>query len=123
MKNRQLLESLAEITVTCEPEDSAIEGNASAIDDETDKRIVTRIRKQLSHGNDWAWCVAGVHATYAGETASAYLGFCSYKSEADFIESSGYFDDMRRESLSELAAILHDKRKMLQRVILQGIIE
>ena len=45
-----------EIEVFCEPEDMSIDGNASAIDDDTDAQIAAHIREQLNMGNQWAWC-------------------------------------------------------------------
>lgn len=92
------------ITVECLPEDMRIEGNASAIDDETDRQIADNIREQLANGNDWAWCIVRVRAEYKGLRADSYLGGCSYKSREDFMLPGGYYDDMRAEVIADLSA-------------------
>src|SRR6185437_10461597 len=81
------------VELFAEPEDTEIEGNASAIDEETDRETNESIRAQLASGNEWAWCCAHVRVTYtdpaSGEdlTSDQYLGGCSYASAADFIGS------------------------------------
>lgn len=50
-------------SVTLEPEDIPIEGNAMASgDSEVDRETETWIRDQLDRGNIAAWCVAIVRA-------------------------------------------------------------
>lgn len=93
----------ASITLTCEPSDIPIEGNASAIDAETDRKQERWIKRQLARGNEWAWCTAIVRASYAGLTGSDVLGCCSYLSESDFKQPGDYYDDMVREALRDLA--------------------
>ena len=71
-----------------------IEGNASAIDEKTDRETVDWIRGQLARGNDWAWCSVQVIATIPdmgvrGE--SSWLADTTWsKSERDF--KSGDFE-------------------------------
>lgn len=91
------------IEVICSPEDVPIEGNASAIDPVTDAETVSRIKRQLRHGNEWAWCQVQVRVTYRDVLeASDYLGCCSYDSEDDFRRPGGYFDDMVAECIRQL---------------------
>lgn len=90
-----------------EPEDLSIEGNCSAVDAKTDARTERWIRKQLGNGNEWAWCSVKVTATLGEFEGTAYLGACSYKSEADFVKG-GYYDDMCDEALDELDAALSE---------------
>lgn len=93
-----------EFRLLCEPEHCAIEGNASAIDAETDAGIVAGIRSQLDAGNEWAWCFVTVEARHpllGGIVGRDSLGCCSYRSEADFREPGGYFDDMKSEALED----------------------
>lgn len=92
-------------TLHCDPEWSSVEGNCSAIDPETDAETARWIWEQLDSGNDWAWCQACVTAEYDGLTGRAYLGCCSYESEASFREC-GYFDDLKKEALADLQAQL-----------------
>lgn len=91
------------IMVEATPCDEPIEGNASAIDDVTDKRIAAEIRAELEGGNMWAWCEVHVRVTYRGIlSADAYLGGCSYKSERDFRHDNGYFGDLVQECLDSI---------------------
>lgn len=96
------LKRLADITIECEPEHVPIGGNASAIDEETDRENEAAIREQLRAGNAWAWCTVVVRAEYLGIEGTDVLGCCSYASEADF-KQGGYYDDMVRHALNELA--------------------
>ncbi len=102
--NTQNLLSVEDIEWTLEalPEDSSIEGNASAIDEETDAEIAESIREQLESGNEWAWCVAKVTGKWNGIEISDYLGGCSYKSADDFKALGGYFQDMQEAVRAEI---------------------
>jgi hypothetical protein len=95
-----------EFTLTCLPEDIQIEGNASAIDPETDKEIADDIRQQLERGNSWAWCVVKVEAKWKGLKGSDILGGCSYKSEKDFVDNSCYYEDMKQTAYCNLLSNL-----------------
>ena len=107
------LSNLFDVSVECLPEDMPIEGNASAIDDETDAEIARDIRDQLEQGNPWAWCTVRVSVSteIAGMTFQRdnYLGGCSYKSEEDF-KKCGYFTDMVAECSDDLAEDLKNLR-------------
>lgn len=87
-------------------EDIPVEGNASAIDPKTDKKIANEIYKQLENGNEWAWCTVKVECNYRGFTGTAYLGACSYKNHKDFIANSGYYEDMKDKAYQELIRII-----------------
>ncbi len=88
-------------SLTCLPEDSGPEGHFASGDDDMDREDCAAIRADYDSGNDWAWCVAKVTATWRGLSADAYLGGCSYASEADF-RAGGYYDDMCAECLADL---------------------
>jgi hypothetical protein len=46
----------------------------------------------------WLWFIAKVTASKCGvELAETYLSGCCYESKEDFIENSGYYDDMVKE--------------------------
>jgi hypothetical protein len=67
------------------------------------------VREQLANGNQWAWCITRVearwndgHRTFKGE--SNWLGGCSYRSEADFKQPGGYYDDMKKEAYDDLVS-------------------
>lgn len=67
-------------------------------------------------GNEWAWCIAVVRVSYGGIDATDILGACSYKSEADFRQPGGYFDDMIGEAIESLAVQLQTCGDDLPRV-------
>lgn len=52
--------------------------------------------------NSWAWCQIRVSAHWHGIATCDYLHACSYKSKEDFIENSGYYDDMVNECIDQL---------------------
>lgn len=88
-------------------EDVPVNGNASAIDEETDKEIEDYINDELESGNVWAWCTIEVKASYKGISASDYLGCCSYKDEEDF-KKGGYYEDMKQIAFDNLIEELQD---------------
>jgi hypothetical protein len=58
---------------------------------------------QKSKRNPWHWCVVKITGYYKGlESEPEYLGSCSYKSQKDFIENSGYYEDMVNTILTDL---------------------
>jgi hypothetical protein len=52
--------------------------------------------------NEYAWFCAKVEVTYNNLEATEYLGGCSYKSENDFKENSGYYEDMVQTCIDEI---------------------
>lgn len=55
---------------------------------------IRRINNEYNSGNIYAWFCAKVTVKYRGFEADDYLGGCSYESEKDFKENSGYYADM-----------------------------
>jgi len=111
--DRAKLRKHVNITLTCEPDDLPIEGNALASgDDAEDRRAEQWIRDQLARGNEWAWCVAIVTVEFAGVIERDTLGACSYESEADF-KRGGYYEDMIGEAIERLAERLEDQNDAL----------
>lgn len=107
--NRELTADDVEFIIENEPEDTPIEGNASAIDEKTDRKVAKSIRDQLRRGNTWAWCRVKVSACWNGFAGSDYLGCCSYRSEKDF-KTHGPLHDMRAEALAALNALLEESK-------------
>lgn len=70
-------------------------------EEDLDPRAARWVRKQLDSGNDWAWCVVKVTASYKGFEGTDYLGASSYKSEKDF-KRGGYYEDMQQRALESL---------------------
>jgi len=96
------LKKVAAVKLFVEPEDRSYVGE---FDDPT---CVEWIRDQLARGNEWAWCIVKVSATYKGITCSDYLGGCAYESRQSFMAGGGYYDDMVHTALTELAGELEE---------------
>lgn len=113
---RKLTLGAVEFSLEIHPEDIPIEGNCSAIDDETDASTERWIREQLERGNEWAWCTVVVKAQWNGFEASDALGACSYSSEKDFVQPGGYFDDMKANALAQLNDSLRETNENLKKL-------
>jgi len=114
MKLRKLTKDDVEIRLMCFPEDTPIEGNAMASgDDAVDKETEQWIHDQLERYNEWAWCCAKVVVYWKGFRASDTLGCCSYKSEEDFKQPGGYYDDMVNTAIERLNDSLANMHKEL----------
>lgn len=100
-----------EIELFGEPEDMQIEGNASAVDPETDAETNTWIRNQLDRGNEWAWCCVHVRVTYNGIVADEYLGGVSCRNEKEVRDE--FLPDMVSECIDTINAEL-TKREPLK---------
>ena len=84
------------------PEDEPLDGNLCA--HEEDHECSEWTRKQLEQGNVWAWCRVTVTASWRGLVGRDSLGCCNYKSQEDFMQEGGYYQDMRYEALADLQA-------------------
>ncbi len=71
-------------------------------DDEADKEEEDKIIERLENGDIWAWCCVRVAVSYKGCTGTDYSGCCTYNDEKDFIDNSGYFEDMKQTAFNEL---------------------
>lgn len=90
-----------EFTVECEPEIEPTRGNVCCCGD-PGCGAESWVLEQLEQGNMWAWCTVTVKASWHGITGWDVLGCCSYQSEADFIENSGYMECMKLSALEHL---------------------
>jgi hypothetical protein len=111
---RKLTEAEVEFRLECLPEDASIKGNCSAISPEEDSKAEKWIEDQLESGNEWAWCTIRVSAHWNEFEGDDYLGCCSYRSEADFKQPGGYYDDMKAEALAELNRKVSDAAEQLE---------
>jgi hypothetical protein len=111
---RELTPGEVEFEVECHPEEIPIRGNCSAVDDMTDRKTEKWIYDQLRRGNQWAWCMVRVVARWKEYEADDTLGACSYRSEKQFREPGGYFDDMKHEALANLNAELAQHAEALE---------
>lgn len=105
---KALIEDQVEFEIICEPEEIEIHGNASAIDDDTDRETEEWITDQLNSGNEWAWCCVHVIARWKDFEGHDHLGCCSYESEEDF-KAGGYWEDMKARALDDLNATIKDQ--------------
>lgn len=93
---KKLTEKDVEFSIDITPE---LDTPESAIED---PETIKWIDKELAKGNDWAWCFVRVSAHWNGITGFDSLGCCSYKSEEDFKQDGGYYEDMKKEALRDL---------------------
>lgn len=96
-----------EYTIETRPSDIEIEGNASAIDEETDRATYDWICDQLERGNEWAWCDVIVTAEYRDHKGYASLGCVSTSGEEAFKRS--HYEDMQWEAREHLSSTLEDE--------------
>jgi len=96
-----------EIIFTNEPEYIPIEGNCmDSGDKDYDKKCEQEIINDLVY-NEYAWFCAKVVVSFSGiESEAEYLRCCSYKDKNDFINNSGYYDDMVSTAHSNLESKL-----------------
>jgi hypothetical protein len=111
---RPLTEADVEFEIECVPEDLPIQGNASAIDDETDAQLERDLREQLERGNEWAWCLVRVTARWAEYEGYDYLGGCSYASKEQFMHPKGYYPDMKARALADLNDVIATHARNLE---------
>ena len=112
MKNNTLSDYLKEqldIEIKVEPEDEHPRGYFDSGDEEADKALVEKILEE-SKWNEWAWCMVTVKVSLHGKVLGREcLGGCSYESQSDFIQNSGYYEDMvdsaMREAVDELVVL------------------
>lgn len=100
MKIKALTTKDVTITVTPEQEDITPQDYFNSIDGNTE--VATAIEQQIATGNSYAWCTIEVQCTFKQLVATEYLGCCNYKSEQDFIDNSGYYQDMVNACLADL---------------------
>lgn len=90
-----------------EPEFESPENCFDSGDVTVDKKMVAEIVRRALNGDPYAWFCAHVRVTYCDTlTADTYLGCCSYDSMRDFIDNSGYYNDMVDECIADINAQL-----------------
>lgn len=103
MLTKEQLRAAATIRLRAEQSDIPVRGNAMVSGDSAlDKQVEDEIIARLGAGDIWAWANVLVTAEWHGLTGTDSLGGCSYKDEADFIQNSGYYDDMVSNAIDEL---------------------
>lgn len=100
---RQITLEEIDFSLIVEQDFIGVRGNAIASGDEQfDKQYEDGILDRLDSGDEWAWAMVEIRGTWNGISASDYLGGCTYDDEQDFIENSGYYDDMREAVRAEI---------------------
>ena len=101
-------------SVTAKQDDMPVRGNASAIDDETDRIVEDGILDRLDRGDVWAWADVTVACRVPGWqlVGHAYLGGCSYADREDFCAPGGYCDDLKREAYADFIRTLEALQRM-----------
>ena len=100
---RKLTKEDVEFRVNAVDDDLPVRGNAQASgNDEDDREVEDGIIDRLEGGDVWAWALVTVTAHWKEFVGQAVLGGCSYKDEAEFISSGGYYDQMCEEALKSL---------------------
>lgn len=97
-------------------EDLAVRGNAlDSGDPAVDKAAEDEILRRLDRGETWAWCTVKVTAHLCvgmGDDVAhvfegaAYLGACSYATEAEALAVDDYRESLQAEALESLCAAL-----------------
>ncbi len=95
-------------------------GNASAINEKTDKKVIEWIESQLDNGNILAWCLIRVNVenTKLGLSADGHLGCCSYENINEF-KGSGYYEDLIQECLTDIKTQQSQKKSEYASHVLQ----
>lgn len=64
------------------------------------------VRAQRRKSRTWGWCTVHIIACLKKGPVhiegDSYLGCCSYSSKQDFIENSGYYDQMVEDAIADL---------------------
>lgn len=117
LKIRDALASRVEYDLRAYPEVDSPEGYFSAPED------AAAVRSRIAAGGDWAWCTVEIRASWNGLVATDSLGACSYDSEDDFIENSGYIESLKGLALDNLVLMVHRDRHALRALGLLSVWE
>lgn len=115
------LHKLFTVEIQADQEDLAVLGNAMASgDDVFDREVEDAIIERLDKGDIWAWASVSVRVSIVVDDeefeAFDFLGCCSYHSEEDFRNNSGYFDDMCHTCLADLGRRIKSLKQALKAI-------
>lgn len=111
MNLRKLTVEDVKFELSIEEEDIEVRDGLPEPDHE---ELIELILGRLRRGDQWAWCMVVVKATWEGQTGRDNLGACSYDNTKDFIENSGYYEDMKQRAVDDLNERLEHQFKVLQ---------
>lgn len=112
------------IRVEAHPEEISIDEYAKTLDNPQEAN--KDIRERRKRNRQWGWCMVQVtvqkklHPDIAG---TEHMGCCSYENKQDFIENSGYYEDMLKEALDGANRAVYEKYCEVQDLIDDGILE
>lgn len=106
-----------DFSISVHPETDHWVGNVCASGDREVDRLAEKWveRQVLFEGNEWAWCIVCITAEIEGFEGTAYLGGCSYESEADF-KAGGYYEDLCDEAFEDLCRTVEEVRERVVRL-------
>ena len=107
----KLLPEMLEVELTCEHEPEHPRDYFAYETDDENNDAVSWVIEELEQGNEWVWCAVRVKVwlpQLPELTEDAYLGGCSYRSEDDFKENSGYYQDMINDAMKALEERLNE---------------
>lgn len=116
MKLRKLEEHEVEFELSTESEDTSHIGECSAVSDEVDKAAEEDISRRLAHGDESAWCVLVVKATWKGYSETDYLGGFTFPEGNNGRQNQKYaadsYADMKEEVLERLNKQLSERTRI-----------
>lgn len=100
-------------SIRIESEDMPVRGHFATDEEDLDRQLEEEIIERLRRGDDWAWCVVIVTATWNDFSATDALGACCYENEADF-KRGGYYEQMCDQALAALNTEIVEIAKKLE---------
>jgi hypothetical protein len=66
------------------------------------KHFVDAVEDMIDKHGLWGWCQVTLTARVGPLKGEAHMGGCSYESDDDFIQNSGYYNDMVSDAIADL---------------------
>lgn len=89
-----------DVTISIVPEEEDLHWTDGALG--YDLSCITDFQEMVDKHGIWGWCCVKLEVQWRGLTARTYLGAASYAGETDFVENSGFYEDMVNEALDAL---------------------
>lgn len=109
--------------VVAEKENISPKASMATCSKEEIDNFVAAVKEVRKKSLTWGWCCVRVTAKYKSFTGDAYLGGCSYTSKDDFINNSGYMQQLCAEALHNLNEEIQLKFKPLEDLVIIKNIE
>lgn len=88
--------------------------------------FVESIKEMRKKSKKWGWCTVCVTAKLKDDVnirGNNYLGCCSYDNKNDFIQNSGYYEQMVEEAIGDAQGEYDAKRAEFQELLDNGVFE